>query len=39
MLSTAKEMEKALEKEGRKRLLGIIPETARVIPGEYLATN
>jgi len=37
MLSITKEMEKALEKERKKRMLGTIPETARVILGEYLA--
>jgi len=30
-------MEKALEKERKKRMLGTIPETARVVLGEYLA--
>jgi hypothetical protein len=37
MLSITKEMEKALEKERKQRMLGTIPETARVILGEYLA--
>lgn len=37
MLSITEEMEKALEKERKKRMLGTIPETARVILGEYLA--
>jgi hypothetical protein len=36
MLSITDEMEKALEKERRTRMLGTIPETARVILGEYL---
>jgi hypothetical protein len=37
MLSITKQMEKELEKERKKRMLGTIPETARVILGEYLA--
>ncbi|MGA8857769.1 MAG: hypothetical protein WB643_11465 [Candidatus Bathyarchaeia archaeon] len=37
MLSITDEMEKALEKERKRRLLGTIPETARVILGEHLA--
>jgi hypothetical protein len=37
MLSITEEMERALEKERKKRMLGTIPETARVILGEYLA--
>ena len=37
MLSITEEMENALEKERKKRMLGTIPETARVILGEYLA--
>jgi len=36
MLSITEEMEKALEKERKKRMLETIPETARVILGEYL---
>ena len=36
MLSITKEMEKALEKERKKRMLETIPETARAILGEYL---
>jgi hypothetical protein len=36
-LSISEEMEKALEKERKKRLLDSIPETARVIISEYLA--
>jgi hypothetical protein len=39
MLSITDEMEKALEKERKKRLLGSIPETARVILGEYLSSQ
>ncbi len=39
MLSVTEEMEKALEKERKKRMLGIIPETARVVLGEYLARS
>lgn len=39
MLSITDEMEKALEKERKRRMLGTIPETARVILGEYLATQ
>lgn len=37
MLSITKEMEKALEKERKKRMLETIPETVRAILGEYLA--
>jgi len=37
MLSITEEMEKALEKERNKRMLSSIPETVRVIIGEYLA--
>ncbi len=37
MLSITEEMEKALEKERKKRMLETIPETARVLLGEYLA--
>jgi hypothetical protein len=37
MLSITEDMEKALEKERKKQMLGSIPETARVIIGEYLA--
>jgi hypothetical protein len=36
MLSVTEEMEKALERERKKRMLGSIPETARVVIGEYL---
>ena len=39
MLSITEEMEKALEKERKKRMLGSIPETVRVIIGEYLANK
>jgi hypothetical protein len=39
MLSVTDEMERALEKERKKRMLGSIPETARVILGEYLGEN
>ncbi len=38
-LSISEEMEKALEKERKKRLLDSIPETARVIISEYLAKS
>jgi hypothetical protein len=37
MLSVTEDMERALDKERKKRMLGTIPETARVILGEYLA--
>jgi hypothetical protein len=36
-LSMSEEMERALEKERKKRLLDSLPETARVIISEYLA--
>ena len=39
MLSITDEMEKALEKERKKRMLSSIPETARVVIGEYLASQ
>ncbi|MGA8903608.1 MAG: hypothetical protein WB661_01225 [Candidatus Bathyarchaeia archaeon] len=39
MLSITEEMQVALEKERKKRMLGSIPETARVIIGEYLANR
>jgi len=39
MLSITEEMQKALEKELKKRMRGTIPETARVILGEYLARS
>jgi hypothetical protein len=35
MFSMTEEMEKALEKERKTRMLATIPETARVIIGEY----
>ena len=35
-LSISEEMEKALEKERKKRMLETIPETARMIISEYL---
>jgi len=38
MLSITDEMEQALETERKKRMLGSIPETARVIIGEYLSS-
>ncbi len=37
MLSITEGMEKALVRERKTRMLGTIPETARVIFGEYLA--
>lgn len=39
MLSITEEMEKALERERRRRMLSSIPETARVILGEYIASK
>jgi hypothetical protein len=36
-LSISEEMERALEKERKKRMLDSIPEMARVIISEYLA--
>lgn len=39
MLSITEEMEKAIEKERKKRMLGTIPEAVRVILGEYLAEH
>jgi hypothetical protein len=38
-LSISEEMEKALEKERKKRMLETIPETARMIISEYLNKN
>jgi hypothetical protein len=35
MFSMTEEMEKALEKERKARMLATIPETARVVTGEY----
>jgi hypothetical protein len=37
--SISEEMERALEKERKKRMLDSIPETARVIISEYLTRN
>ena len=39
MLSVPIEMEKALEKERKDRLLETVPETIRVILSEYLRKN
>ena len=39
MLSLTEEMEKALERERKKRMLGTIPEAARVVLGECLARS
>jgi hypothetical protein len=39
MLSVPDEMEKALEKERKERLLETLPETIRVILSEYLRKN
>ena len=36
LLSVPEEMEKALEKERKERMLETIPETVRVILSEYL---
>lgn len=36
MVSVPEEMEKALEKERKERMLETIPETIRVILSEYL---
>jgi len=38
MLSIAEEMEQALEAERKKRMPGSIPETARVVIGEYFSS-
>jgi hypothetical protein len=38
-LSISEEMERALEKERKKRLLDSLPETARVIISEYLTKS
>jgi hypothetical protein len=38
-LSISEEMEKALEKERKRRLLDSIPETARVIISEYFGKS
>jgi len=37
MFSITEDMQRALEKERKKRMLSSIPETTRVIIGEYLA--
>lgn len=39
MLSITEDMEKALERELKKHMVGPIPETARVIPAEYLGRS
>lgn len=39
MLAVTEDVEKAIEPERKKRVLGSIPETARVILGEYLARS
>lgn len=39
LVSVPEEMEKALEKERKERLLETIPETVRVILSEYLRKN
>lgn len=39
MVSVPDEMEKALEKERRERMLETVPETIRVILSEYLRKN
>lgn len=39
LVSVPEEMEKALEKERRERMLETIPETVRVILSEYLRKN
>ena len=39
MVSVPDEMEKALEKERKERMLQTIPETVRVILSEYLRKN
>lgn len=39
MVSIPEEMEKALEKERKERLLETIPETIRVILSDYLRTG
>lgn len=39
MVSVPEEMEKALEKERKERLLETIPETIRVILSEHLRKN
>ena len=39
MLSITEDMEKALERERKRRMLGSIPETVKVILGGYLARS
>lgn len=39
LVSVPEEMEKALEKERKERMLETIPETVRVILSEYLRKN
>jgi len=39
MLSITEDMEKALERERKARMLPSIPEAVRVILGEYLAKH
>lgn len=39
MVSVPTEMEKALEKEQRERMLETIPETIRMILSDYLRTK
>lgn len=39
MVSVPEEMERALEKERKERLLETVPETIRVILSEYLRKN
>jgi hypothetical protein len=39
VLSITEDMEKTLEREPKKHMLGSIPESARVILGEYLGRS
>jgi len=39
MVSIPEEMEKALEKERKERMMETVPETIRVILSEYLRTK
>lgn len=39
LVSVPEEMEKALEKERKERMLETVPETVRVILSEYLRKN
>ncbi len=39
MVSIPEEMEKALEKERKERMMETLPETIRVILSEYLRTK